>query len=115
MYKRVLPGRFTPLQTSEMPPGRGSRYSSTITQFNTTTDEQPVLMYWGSNAAGATMLIVTGEGLLQQLPLTAGYFVAGFPFDPNSLFGGGDIVAEPELQFLDGAGNDVTSEFAPPD
>ncbi len=61
------------------------------------------------------MLIVTGEGLLQQLPLTAEYFVAGFPFDPNSRFGGGDIVAEPELQFLDGAGNDVTSEFVPSD
>jgi len=111
VYKRVLPGRFIQLQTGEMPPGRGSRYSSTITQFNTTTDEQPVLAYWGSNRIGATTLIVTGEGLVQQMPLTAGYFVAGFPFDPNSLFAGNDVMAEPQLQFLDEAGNDVTNEF----
>jgi hypothetical protein len=98
-----------------MPAGPDPRYSSTITPFNTTTDEQPVLVYWGSNPAGATMLIVTGEGLVQQLPLTSEYFVAGFPFDPNSLFGRGDIMAEPRLQFLDGAGNDVTIQFAQTD
>ena len=49
--------------------------------------------------------------LMQELPLTAGYFVAGFPFDPNSLFAGNDVMAEPRLQFLDGSGNDVTNEF----
>ena len=48
---------------------------------------------------------------MQELPLTAGYFVAGFPFDPNSLFAGNDVMAEPRLQFLDGFGNDVTNEF----
>ena len=111
VYKRVLPGRFIQLETGEMPPGPGSRYSSTITQFNSTTDEQPVLAYWGSNPEGATTLIVTGGELMQELPLTAGYFVAGFPFDPNSLFADNDVIAEPRLQFLDGSGNDVTNEF----
>lgn len=111
VYKRVLPGRFTPLHTDEMDTGRTSRYSWTITPFNTTTDEKPVLMYWGSNPAGATTLVVTGDGLVQQLPLTAGYFAAGFPFDPHSPFFGGDVMEEPRLQFLDGAGDDVTGEF----
>ena len=60
--------------------------------------------------------MVTGEGLVQQLPLSnSGYFVVGFAFDPDSLFAGDGVMAEPRLQFLDGAGNEVTNEFVPPD
>jgi hypothetical protein len=42
-YERVLPGRYTWVQTGQMPAGGGSHYASTITAFDPSRGELPAL------------------------------------------------------------------------
>lgn len=110
--ERVLPGRYTWTLTSDMGSGSGSRFSWGITAFNVVRGENPVVYVWGSNLAGATSLVVSGNGVEEQLAITQGdYFIVGFETDGDSLLAG-DTLEDFQFTFLDESGGDISSEFA---
>ena len=112
-YERVLPGRYTWVQTGQMAAGGGSHYAWTITAFDPSRGESPGLFVWGTNQDEAAALVVSGNEIEETLSLEPGSaFVAGLTFDYWAQETPDGILADFEFTFLDGSGNDVSSSFS---
>lgn len=109
-FERVLPGRFTWIGTGEMR-SSGSTFSWSITTFNVVRGEIPLVVVWGSNAAMAAEVEVSGNGVTEQLGIPPGSaFVVGFSFDVD-VHSKGDVLDDFDFVFYDRSGVDVTSQF----
>ena len=87
-FKKVLPGRYTPIGTAISRQRSDSSYKYSFTTYNTRVGEQPILVIWGTNVDAATAVRVVGSGINTELPLQAGtHFLTGIEFDagPNGI------------------------------
>ncbi len=98
-FKKVFPGRYTWIGTGGTnSDGPGSNYQSSITSFNPSAGEQPLVVAWGSNADKATSVHITGNGVNTVLPLEPGsHFVVGTEFEYDETVG---ILDEFEFAFM---------------
>lgn len=112
LYKKVLPGRYTPSQYGSYPRFKASGYSWGITAYNTEVGELPIIYIWGLNEVGATEVVVDGNGVHVELPLPdQPYFAVGFYLESavNEVF---DTLT---YRFVNADGRDVTGQFDSPD
>jgi glycopeptide antibiotics resistance protein len=115
-FIRVMPGRYSWIGTADMPADGGSRYGWSITPFDISRNEIPVVVVWGSNQADASTVVVSGTGVEETLAVPPGLaFVVGFEFDVVADTGMADVLDDFTFQFLDGSGADVSEEFQPAD
>ncbi len=111
-FQRVLPGRYTALSTGDEPAVDGSCYATSISSFNPSEGEQPILAVWGYNDGPAATVTINGNGLNHTFQLKANdYFVVGteFSYDPTA-----ETLADFDLAFTNEAGVDTTPQFSPP-
>jgi hypothetical protein len=111
-YQRVLPGRFTWTTTGDIVRQTGSGYSWTLTTYNATRGEKPLLVVWGRNQSGAAVLVVSAKGEPTRTIAVEKYFLAALPFDPDADVADDGAVNEVDIKFVDGAGRDLTPSFA---
>lgn len=111
-FERVLPGRYTWVSTGEIGPGTGSRFSWSITAFNSVRGEIPTVVVWGSNFEGASRIDVSGNGISMNMELPAGAtFAVGFEFDIYADPSPDGILHDFEFSFVDDTGADLTTQF----
>lgn len=111
-FERVLPGRYTWVSTGEIGPGTGSRFSWSITAFNSARGEIPTVVVWGSNFEGASRMNVSGNGITTDIDLPTGtVFAVGFQFDIYANPSPDGILQDFEFSFFDDTGADVTTQF----
>lgn len=111
LYKKVLPGRYTPSQYGSYPRFVGSGYEWGITAYNTDAGELPTSYIWGLNEVGATEVVVDGKDVHVELPLPDDpFFVVGFYLKPNV----NEALGTLAYRFIDSAGNDLTRQFDAP-
>jgi glycopeptide antibiotics resistance protein len=109
-YKRVLPGRYVLTMRGSSGRGEGSGYSWSVTTFDPTAGEVPVLYVWGRNESAAAWLVARGNGGAPEQKIAVGeYFMVAFPISVDFLDG---IGSDQAISLLDGAGRDVTQRFA---
>lgn len=111
-YQRVLPGRFTPTASGDLSSEAGSRFTWSMTAFNTAKRERPRVLIWGVNDDAATSLIVSGNGISETLALPEErYFVVGFIFDIETHVPFGTNMQDFDFTFVDASGRDVSEAF----
>lgn len=84
-FKRVLPGRFTWISTSDPIVGEGSHFAWTVTTFNSERDAVPLLAVWGRNEAGASRLEVVTASEELVIPIEDGVFISAIPIEPDEI------------------------------
>ena len=109
-FKNVLPGRYTPTARSEIIASVGSGYSWSMTAYDTRAGEAPVLYVWGRNQSGAVQVAFNVEGRVVYRVPVGPYFAVAFPFDSEAA--GTTDLTDLSFTFTNGAGDDVTSQFA---
>ncbi|MDH3250707.1 MAG: VanZ family protein [Acidimicrobiia bacterium] len=111
-FVEVLPGRFTWVGTAELPPGEGSQYGWTVTAFNVEREVGPVVAVWGRNLAGATTMVINGNGMSERLIMPAApHFVVAFRLALSA-----EMLAAPSFEdfsfrLLAADGTDVSHRF----
>ncbi len=111
-YERVLPGRYTRTAWGDMILEHESQFRWSISAFNATRGELPVVTVWGANGAGASHVEIVNVGLDVQVPIPEGpYFVVGLPYDIETHQGLSPVLEDFEIRFLDNSGHDITGEF----
>lgn len=111
-YEVVLPGRYTRTSWGDMTLDGESRFKWSLTAFNTTREEIPVVAIWGENSSGATSMVVRNVGLEERVSLDeARFFVVLLPYDVERLQGLSGVLEDFEIRFYDGSGSDLTDRF----
>ena len=112
-YKRVLPGRYTWTAKGDMVKEQGSGYAQAVTISNTDRREKPVIAVWGRNDAGATTLFIRAQGQSPDRAVAIGeYFLVAFAYDERANVADDGLLDGLRYRFVDGAGRDVTPQFA---
>lgn len=111
-YERVLPGRFTRTAWGEMLIEHPSQFRWSLTAFNPSRNEVPVVAVWGANSVRATEVEITNVGLSERLSIPEGdHFVIGLGYDVDALQGLDAVLEDFQFRFFDRSGADVTDQF----
>ncbi len=111
-YERVMPGRYTWVGTRDPAGTEGSHFDWSVSAFNIVREELPAVAVWGVNQAGASRVVVTGNGVEVELSITEGEFASSFLFDVYADIEDDDgIMDEFDLRFFTPAGEDVSDQF----
>jgi glycopeptide antibiotics resistance protein len=109
-FKKILPGRYTWLGTSNRESGTGSTYQYYYPGFNPSAGEHPMVIVWGHNADQAASVHITGNAIDTVVPLDPGaVFVVGATFVYDEW---ADALDEFTFTFLDSRGRDLPAFHA---
>jgi hypothetical protein len=112
-FKKVLPGRFVLTAEGDEVRADASDYICSITAYDPTHGEKPVVYVEGCNEVGATSVTLNVRGRPSGRASVGRYFVAAFTLDDGDLDPRGHFDFEDlSITFTDSAGLDVTSRFA---
>ncbi len=82
-FKQVLPGRYTWLSSGVLDQQAGTRFGHSITAYDPTTGERPILVVWGANNDSKSALRVSGNGVNETFGVGSDYFVVGVAFEDD--------------------------------
>ena len=111
-YKKVLPGRHTWTATGDPIPVSRSRFGWSVTAYNPTEGEMPIIVVWGRNEVAATRLEIEAPGLAVRRDIGRSFLIA-FEYDARDDAADG-LLDELRFSFRDAQGRDLTHRFAHP-